>query len=74
MTGGQLPGLGEGTSRALTWAHPTWTSLVSEPSPFPNVEAEPGEILWLPLPTLATTGGEGTSDHSDWSGAVSGQK
>lgn len=43
------------------------TSLVTEPTPLPKVEAEPGEFLWHLLPSLATAAGEGATDHSGWS-------
>lgn len=68
--GGQLHGLRGSTPRALTWAYPMCTSLVTAPTPLPKVGAEPGEFLWHLLPTLATTAGEGVTDHSGGSEAL----
>lgn len=63
-------GLRGSTPRALTWAYPMCTSLVTVPTPLPKVGAEPGEFLWHLLPTLATTAGGGVTDHSGGSGAL----
>lgn len=49
---------------------PMCARLVTEPTPFPTAGTELSELLWHPLPSLATTGGEGAPAHSGWSGAV----